>query len=100
MTTNELKLGRIVSTSYSTGPYIIKEVSGPCSCPSYLRALDGDDTPSEPHYHLTCVDVTPRPGQRDKDYWLNGYRADGTSVWSKDRLIFGDFARGTQQELF
>lgn len=73
----------IVTTNYGTGPYVITEVYGPCECPEYLRHLDGDDSPSEPHYHLTCRHAE-LPGQGD--YWLNGYRLDGTNVWCDDRL--------------
>jgi hypothetical protein len=78
-----LRIGDVVRTSYGTGPYLITEIEGPCTCAAYLRHLDGDESPSEPHYHLTCEMVDePRKGS----YWLNGYRLDGTSVWSGDRV--------------
>lgn len=83
-------IGSVVRTSYGTGPYVIREIHGPCECPEYLRSLDGDDTPSEPHFHLTCERVDDVKG----DYWLNGYRPDGTSVWTSDRLEFVGVAAG------
>lgn len=96
----QLAIGRIVSTNYNTGPYIIREVSGPCTCPEYLASLGGKAPPSEPHYHLVVEDANPPKGKRDTRSWLNGYRPDGTSVWSKDRLTFGDVVPGTQHDLF
>jgi len=80
-------IGRIVRTSYGTGPYEIIGVSAPCDCPEYSRSLDGDKTPSEPHYHLECRDHPARKGIESPSY-LAGYRADGSSVWTEDRLIF------------
>ncbi|MCX7660866.1 MAG: hypothetical protein N2040_09995, partial [Caldimonas manganoxidans] len=43
------------------------------------------DSPSEPHYHLTCHSDRTNAG-RPGLVWLNGYRLDGTNVWSGDRL--------------
>lgn len=96
----QLNVGRLVRTSYNTGPYIISEITGPCTCPEYLASLGPNAPRSEPHYHLVVVDENPPPGKRDVRSWLNGYRPDGTNVWSEDRLIFGDLARGTQHDLF
>lgn len=96
----QLVVGRIVSTNYNTGPYVIREVSGPCTCPEYLASLGPNAPRSEPHYHLTVEDLDPPKGKRDIRSWLNGYRPDGTNVWSKDRLTFGDLVRGAQQDLF
>ena len=93
---NILRPLNIVRTNYESGPYVITEVTGPCTCPEYLRHLDGDDTPSEPHFHLTCrMHGQPERG----DYWLNGYREDGTNVWSDDRIEVVGEAAG-QLELF
>ena len=88
-----LNRGAVIRTSYGTGPYTIVDIDGPCDCPEYLRSLDGDNTPSEPHYHLTCKGIDD-PGL----YWLNGYRLDGTSVWSDDRILVEQ--AGAQLELF
>lgn len=96
----QLVIGRQVSTNYNTGPYIIKHVYGPCTCSEYVRSLSGDKTPSEPHYHLTVLEANPPKGKRDITGYLAGFRGDGTNVWSDDRLIFGDLAPGTQQDLF
>lgn len=76
-----VEVGRLVKTSYGTGPYRITEVNGPCECPEFLRHLDGDDTPSEPHYHIVCETAD------GEQCWLNGHRLDGTSVWGDDGLI-------------
>lgn len=95
-------LGKIVSTKYGTGPYVIESVHGPCNCPSYFDSINARylsvsppelPVPSEWHVHLTCKDAD-RPRGRikgtrsDSDSYLNGYRLDGTSVWDDDRLIF------------
>lgn len=90
-----LRLGNIVRTNYNTGPYVITCVTGPCQCPEYVRSLDGDETPSEEHFHITCqIPDQPERG----NYWLNGHRDDGTSVWGDDKLYVVDSA--AQQELF
>ena len=73
----------IVKTNYDTGPYVITEVIGPSTEPSFVCQINGDETPSEPHFHIKCRHVRNPDGG---DYWLNGYRLDGTSVWSDDRL--------------
>lgn len=75
-----IRRGAVVRTSYGSGPYVVLSVHGPCNCPEYLRHINGVDAPSEPHYHLTC---RSEDGARA---WLNGYRLDGTSVWSDDRI--------------
>jgi hypothetical protein len=90
-----IALNQVVRTSYGTGPYRITHVSEPCTCAEYLRSINGDDSPSEPHHHITC---TPIDGKGD--CWLNGYRADGTSVWRDDRLVFDGVAQGFTGDLF
>jgi hypothetical protein len=100
MNVGELQLGRILSTSYGSGPYILQHIYGPCTCTEYVASLSGSTKPSEAHYHLTVHEANPRPGKRDIRGWLAGYRDDGTSVWCDDRLIFGELAPGTQQQLF
>lgn len=72
-----LTVGQWVKTSYGTGPYRITKVYGPCRCVD--EWADGDAYRSEPHYHLLCR----KEGDRE-DYYLNGYRPDGSSVWSDD----------------
>jgi len=88
--------GNIVRTNYGTGPYLITHVSNPCTCPACMKHLDGDDSPSERHYHMTCCD----PRNTADKYWLNGYRLDGTSVWSSDRVDVVGVGRNIQMELF
>ena len=80
---NIVRLLNIVKTNYDTGPYVIREVIGPSTEPSYLDHINGVEKPSEPHFYIRCRLVgNPNGG----DYWLNGYRLDGTNVWSGDRL--------------
>lgn len=74
-----VSVGSWVRTNYGTGPYQILDMEGPCRCPEYLGSLQGDETPSEEHYHMTCS------GEAGI-YWLNGYRLNGISVWGDDRL--------------
>lgn len=89
-------VGNIVSTNYDTGPYVITRITGPHTTPSALDEINGNDTPSEPHYNMTCEIVEhPQRGE----YYLNGYRLDGTNVWSQDRLILQGHTTG-QMELF
>lgn len=95
-----LQVGDVVITNYGTGPFLVTEIHGPCACPEYLRHINGDDTPSEPHFHLVC--------SRDNGTgtaWLNGYRLDGSCVWSDDRLtVIGSRGsrrpRAVQMDLF
>lgn len=99
----QLVRGRIVSTSYGTGPYKITDVQGPCTCPSYSDSINGKGKPPKataPHFHITVEDMDPPKGKRDTRGWLNGFRSDGTCVWSDDRLIFGDLVSGAQHDLF
>lgn len=87
-----IAIGRRVSTSYQTGPFRITAVSELCfreDCNP--RSSAG----SEAHYHITCR----AEGDRSDSY-LNGYRADGTSVWSDDFLVFHPVAVGENYDLF
>jgi hypothetical protein len=85
---NIVKQHAIVKTNYGSGPYIIKRVSGPCICAQYLDQItpstwvDGKPKPSEPHYHMVCQCVRGRDG----DFYLSGFRLDGTNVWNDDEL--------------
>lgn len=86
-----VQLGAYVRTSYGTGPYLIEEIDGPCTCASFHRHLAGDERPSLPHFHLTVREIT-----RHKSVaWLGGYTLNGKSVWCGDRLI-----DARQMELF
>lgn len=91
-----LAVGALVRTSYGTGPYVVTRVSGPCTCPEYVRSLDGDQTPSEPHYHLECRDAAAPSRRRGSDSgpsYLNGYRPDGSNVWRRDRLELVEYVQ-------
>ncbi|MFM0357964.1 hypothetical protein PQR12_31120 [Paraburkholderia nemoris] len=85
-----LRIGACVRTTYDTGPYIVKSLSGPCTCASYLDHINGCDRPSKAHFHMEVADLSGRAG-----YYLNGYTLDGRSVWGNDRLI-----DASQLELF
>lgn len=94
-----INVGEIVRTSYNTGPYVIKESLGPCTCPSYLDTINTQDPPySDIHYHLTVQQVDENGLEvRDSPSWLNGYREDGTNVWRDDYLIFIGIAPETKK---
>lgn len=74
--------GLVVRTSYGTGPYVVRQVDGPCCCSNYLDSIDGRKKPSKPHFHLTCR----KPDGRGGEFFLNGFTLDGRSVWGSDRL--------------
>jgi hypothetical protein len=78
-----VQLGAYVRTNYGTGPYLIEEIEGPCTCPSFQRHLAGDERPSRPHFHLTVREIALRKDRA----WLNGYTLDGKCVWSGDRIF-------------
>ena len=71
--------GHYVKTSYGTGHYLITDIQGPCNCTEFIAHLSGSNAPSESHFHITVEGQTGTS-------WLNGYRLDGTSVWSSDTL--------------
>lgn len=102
----EISKGAIVRTNYGTGPYEITEVQGPCICPEYIASLDATyekpAPPSHPHYHFICKELNYPKNRRpcDNEFYLGGYRLDGTSVWDRDRLIIEGFASEVQLELF
>lgn len=110
--------GTLLKSSYYTRwpnvpPYVVKSVSGPCTCPSYLdtlnrtrRGADGnwitvEPPASRPHYHL----VVKCPGGGEG--YLNGYAPAGPrweSVWGLGYLWqvdeAGEPVHPVQQELF
>lgn len=104
-----MKVGVILKTSYGTGSYLVQRISEICTCPSYTASLNGDDSPSKPHYHFTLKDLDKRGGTS----WLNGYApgADGVwrSVWNDEDYLIIDVGgvvsdyideTGTQLDLF
>lgn len=94
-------VGDIVLTNYDTGPYVIVEIFGPRTAPHYLDQINGVDSDSEPHYSFRCGWAGPRAeGQHySDDYWLNGYRLDGSSIWDGDRLTVTGHKTGVQLDL-
>lgn len=80
-----LAIGRVVSTSYATGPYRITNISEICSCGDYEEA----------HYHVMC-----KSDEVAGTFYLNGYRADGAHVKTDDYLIFHPVAVGENYDLF
>ena len=96
-----IQVGDIVTTSYDTGPYVIVEIIGPSTAAHYIDQINGIDRNSEPHYGLRCGWAGPRCADHRyaDNYWLNGYRLDGTSVWDDDRLTITGHQAGTQLDL-
>lgn len=87
-----LSIGRIVSTFTGCGPYKILKISEMCCGHDCHLGAEGC---TEPHYHITCQAL----GERNESY-LDGYRADGTSVWNESHLIFHPVAVGENYDLF
>lgn len=81
-----LKIGAVVATSYGSGPYRVIRMIEDCTCASVHEPLS---SVSEPHSHLTCVPLDRRRPTKADHCWLNGYRPDGTSVWSSDQIYIG-----------
>jgi hypothetical protein len=77
--------GDIIRTNYETGPYLVKSVVGPCTCPSFQDVINNNSEKlSKPHYHITCS----KDGKGT--YHLGGYALDENgkikSVWSDDEI--------------
>ncbi|MFM0243841.1 hypothetical protein [Paraburkholderia sediminicola] len=88
-----LRVGACVRTNYNTGPYVVKKLTGPCTCVEYHDHINGRERPSKPHFHMV---VRLIEGRRDSyDHYLNGYTLDGHSVWGNDCLT-----DASQYELF
>lgn len=84
-----LRVGARIVTSYCTGPYLIKSMSGPCTCSTFVDEINGRAHPTDSHYHLTLrMADNPKGG----NYWINHVRADGTIVGTQDTVTFLDAA--------
>lgn len=93
-----IEIGMTIITSYGTGPYVVKEIVRGCTCPEYVRSLNGDNRPSEPHIHIVCEKPEK---EKEHPYYLNGYRSDGSNVWSNDRIMLtGKQHKAIQLTLF
>jgi hypothetical protein len=85
-----VSIGDIIKTSYGTGPYIVIDITGPCTCPAYRDIINGRyDHLSAPHYHIT--------GEKDnRKYYLNGYALDQDgkikSIWLDDEIFITGYA--------
>lgn len=97
---SNLQIGRTFTRSYGPGSFVIIGVTGPCTCPNYLDSISSNladrQRRSEEHHHITAEQV----GEPGRTLWFNGYRPDGTSVWGKDVLTFGELATGMTGDLF
>ena len=82
-----MQAGNIVATSYGTGPYLLTEVSGPCTCPNVIGLINGTAASSEPHFHAVC-----EHSKSGGTFYLNGYTQDGSSVWGEDLLTIVKYA--------
>jgi hypothetical protein len=89
-----LQAGSVIATSYNTGPYRVEKMDGPCTCSPWGESKAGE---SEAHYHLELRKVDDRKAGL---FGLNGYRLDGTNVWSRDRLSFHGIDHGVTVDLF
>lgn len=88
-----LEVGDIIGTNYDTGPYQIIDIERGCTCQEYVRSLDGDETPSTPHMHLTVKGLIDH--HAGKTYWLNGYDENTLqNVWRPSDRIFSAEYRG------
>ena len=95
-----LRIGEVVITNYGTGPYRIVEISEPCNCPRYEDEISMPNAPaSESHYHLTCRPIKEGSNNRGPCY-LNGFRQDGTNVWSDDILVFEGAEKNMTPDMF
>lgn len=96
-----IKVGDIVQTNDGTGPYYIAEIHGPSTRPHFLGEINGIDTPSEPHFYFRCgwAGAIAEGHIYEENYFLNGYRLDGTNVWSDDRLTVIGQQAGVQLDL-
>ena len=80
-----LQIGNIVTTSYSANNYLITDISSPCTCPSTLDLISGAADCSERHFHVSLVGMDG--DHEGGNYHLNGFRQDGSSIWS-DGMVF------------
>lgn len=96
-----IQVGDIVKTNYGTGPYYIAEIFGPSTEPHFLGHINGIDIESDPHFGFRCGWAGSRADghKYEENYWLNGYRMDGTNVWSDDRLTVIGQQAGVQLDL-
>jgi len=97
-----IKIGDRFRTNYGYGTYIVTQIKRGCTCPEYVRSLDGDDSPSPPHVHIVCRENPPRfESHKDRDFYVNGYDEETLrSVWNDDYLILLPPESGDQLSLF
>lgn len=79
-------VGQVVRTSYGTGPYIIRNISGERTDPSFIDSLNLQEKAprSLPHRNF---EVSPLSDPKKKGYFLNGYDENLRSVWTDDYLV-------------
>lgn len=87
---NIMQAGNVVETSYGTGPYLITEVIGPCTCSDMSELINGAADCSSAHFHATCKGLAGH--QKNDVFYLNGYTQDGRSVWSNDFITVVKYA--------
>lgn len=81
-----IRVGQVVRTSYGTGPYIIRNISGERTDPSFIDSLNLQEKAprSLPHRNF---EVSPLSDPKKKGYFLNGYDENLRSVWTDDYLV-------------
>ena len=97
-----IQVGDIVETNYGTGPFYIAEIHGPSTEPHYLAKINGIDIDSEPHFCFRCgwAGARAKGYKYEENYYLNGYRMDGSNVWGSDRLTVIGHKKNQQLCLF
>lgn len=96
--TQFIPLGSIISTSYGTGPYkVIGRSNSECTCAKFIDRINGNDTPSAPHYHyrLKSTDSKDR-----SDYYLGGYayiNGRYQSVWNDKYIIVHELGKEKEE---
>lgn len=97
-----MRIGSLIRTSYGSEfakPYTVERITTGCTCPEYVRKINGDETPSEEHTHFRVT----APGAHGF-FYLNGYKEVSptrwNSVWNDDYLIVLDENPNGAMDLF
>lgn len=81
-----IRVGQVVRTSYGTGPYIIRNISGERTDPKFIDTLNLQEKAPRSLLHRN-FEVSPLSDPKKKGYFLNGYDENLRSVWTDDYLV-------------